>query len=303
MDSSERRFAHSTRNWIDCKVQLAVPRLWWGPLWAAFCGAVASGSFVWGADQIARLILVLALADPLLANLCRLSFDMDWPRDSGGAREGTAIPDVMGLPYTEVGSPAHRLGRFLGRAFAWWRRVFCSETAWMASGIVFQGGAMVAIALALEPPAGWAVGGGLGLIGMALLVARRSPAVAAVVRDAVEVGVPWLVGHLVFAPLKPFAIGLVGIYVLAYVAAAHVMRKGSGRGALLVALALGSTVSLMAAGKWPVAAAVVGLVGLYPLWLSMVAFSRQTSPEDYVRRTNVYMCVTMLVAAFSLGAV
>ena len=302
MDSPERRFARNTRNWIDCKVQVAVPRLWWGPLWAAFCGVVASGSFAWGADQIARLILVLALADPLLANLCRLLFDLDWCRDSGSAREGAAIPDVTGLPYTEAGSPAQRLGRFLGHAFAWWRRVLRSETAWMASGVGFQGGAMVAIALALEPPAGWSVGGGLGLIGMALLVARRGPAVAAVVRDAVEVGVPWLVGHLVFAPLKPFAIGLVGIYVLAYVAAAHVMRKGSGRGALLVALALGSMVSLMAAGKWPVAAAVVGLVGLYPLWLSMVAFSCQTSPEDYVCRTNVYMCVTMFVAAFSLGA-
>ena len=301
MSSSDGRSASDMTTWIRLRVQLTLPDLCWGPLWAALCGAVASGALRGDAPQLLTLLLVLVAADPLFANVCHLLFDCNWPFGSrANWVPGPENRPVVALPYTDEGSPGYRLARWLSQTLVWWRDYFGPEAGWMVSGVLFESGCLVALAFVFGSPILWLIGLGFVLMGLGLVARLYGSELIWGVRSLIEVGLPWLIGYMAFSSLSLVPIGLAACYALAYGASLRMASKGVGRGVWGVAAALIGLTGWLIIAKHPISGTVVGLLSLFPVWLSLSCAAKQVAARWYLGRINFYMLAIMLTAALSV---
>ena len=304
MSKDGRQAVGGVRNWIGLKVEFVLPEVWWGALWAAFCGIVATGMPRWDVTTCLKLALVLVLADPLIGNLCRLLFDLSWSVDDMEDRhkERRDAP-VSFLPYTQVGSPGYRMGQRLKQAGNWWKDTFWTQAGWMLSGVVFESGGMLLLGLVLGPPVTWLVVLSFGMIGLGLLVRPYCWDLAIVFRALVEVGVPWLAGYLIIVPLSPVALVMAGFFTLIYGVSLRLSIKGMGKSVWLIALALAGLLGLLIHIRRPLSVALLGLLLVFPVWLSWYVSTEQASARWYLRRVRFYVLGAMFLSALSLGAI
>ncbi len=287
--------------WIVLRTHVSSPEIWWGPLWAALCGAVAAGAVGEDPSQVLRLIGVLVLADPLVGNLSYFIFGRQGEAfEAHRENEAAEAPPILTLPYTRPGSPGDRLGRWLHRAVGWRRYRFDVQARWVDPGLALQATGVGVLGLLLGEPVAW-----IALVILLTLVAgalaRQIGGGAALVFQAlVESGLPWLLGYVAFAPLNSSSLTLAALYALAYWSALRILARETLESAPGVALALAGTVLFLLATKQPILAAGVALVAAFPIASCLSALPAVSSTGGaFLRRIRWYMLAALLLSALS----
>lgn len=290
------------RSWIGLRIQFGLPDIYWGALWAAVCGMVATGLPELDATTGIKLVLVLLLADPLISNLCYLLFDLDWTAgDSTCGSEAGSATYVCSLPYARSGSLGYRMGRRLDQARRWWTDIGRQRLGWMLSGVVFGCGAMLVLGSVVGPGVTLLVIFSFGAIGIGLLVRPYSLDVAVSLRALVEAGVPWLAGYLVLMPLSPTALLMAFCFSLIYGASLHLSLRGMGKAVWLIPLSLMGLLGLLIHARSSLSIALLGLILVFPIWLSWYSLKKQRSTARYLSEARPSVMVAMFLSALSLG--
>lgn len=245
-----------------------------------------------------QLVMVLLLVEVGWGTVWTALATTDWTRPLRRWRHWNLGEPGVTVPYTQPGSPAARLTRWLAQLRSWYRAVL-APTAGPAVGAIGVG---AAFSLLL------AVVAGRGLL-LVTLVAFALMELAVAVDggreqpgpgwDAVlRLGLPWLAGHLAFSALSLPSLALAASFSVA-IAGTGVDRLGWARG-------LWAGGQLMAAAlfiplKRPLAVLFVVLL-LFPQWLTTlwVPSERATDPRGWVRHAWPWLTVSMFLAAWSL---
>jgi len=293
--------AGTSSSWINLGVRFAVPAIWWGASWAALCGVVASGEFLWDMDLLLRLVVVLLLADPLFSQLCHLLFDRDWTLDTV-AVECTSGAYVRLVPYTENGSPAQRLGEWLRNRVLWWKRALWPQLGTQLSGVLVAVCGVLLVGLTLaRAPVLWLVITGLVTVTVGVLIRPYWAGGASVLRAVAEVGIPWLVGCLAFGSASPSALLAAGLYVVIYWTSLRLAMSEDRAAAWPISLALSGFLVIAIVLRQPVIAVLLALVSIFPAWLSWHGMGSSMASETFLRKIRYYLLGATLLSALAVG--
>jgi hypothetical protein len=272
-----------------------------GPTWAALCGVIASGGFIWQEQDWLRLAFLILLVDGGWGTLWAALGGSDWATPfrrwrEGGWRQGRGNTSVGMLPYTLSGAPGGRLRQWLNRVHSWWREVIQP----------ICGSSLLAIlaALLLTALLGAFLGPELLLLSVAALAMMQLGVVWEGGQGAVSprwdalisVALPWLAGHATF---RPVTLGSATLAVLFALAWGNSWRVTSAWGRVL---AIGSQLVAMAtlvALHRPLAAGALFLL-LVPQ-LMLLPWTQSSHPAAwYVRYTRPWLMAATALAAFAL---
>lgn len=294
-----------TRKLLRLSAHPGSPPTWFLPLWATICGAVAAVASPPTLVGIARLTLALFLVELGWGELWLAVVATDWttplgrwqqwkyepfpPFTSGAA---TGRENEPALPYARPGSPADRLGRWLAQLTSWGRIVFL-PLAGPALGSALVG---LLLSLALST----LLGRDFLLLTLGILASAQLVALASGGRGgtgpgaglAFRVGMGWLAGHLVFAPLALPSAALAGALSLAASGtedSPRTLRRALWVGGYLAALLL-----LIALHR-PLAVPFVAFLALPPL----LTDTTEGAP-GWLRRYGFWLAAAMLLSALAL---
>jgi hypothetical protein len=292
LSHNERQSGGGVGTWIALRMSFASPGIWWGPLWAALCGAVAGGVLSADPGQALRLVVVLALADPIVGNLSHLALGCDRMGAPTRPMHESGSPAVPALPYIRPGSPGDRVGRWLQHAVGWPKDDADSQVGLYIVALIILG-------LMLGEPALWVVLGTAGVLAAGALAQRFSAELALLLRALAESALMWGVGYAAFAPLKANSLGLAALYALAYWSVLRLLMLKATNSVPGVAVALVGMVLVPLVSKQPVLATAVALVGAFPIGASLLVREAAVGPL-FVRRIRWYMLAAMLLSALSI---
>ncbi len=177
---------------------------WIVPLWAIVWGAIVggSGAILW--TDVVRLLLVLILVEIGWGELWRALTATDWATPLRRWQHwhlGASPSRAFWLPYTRPGSPAHRFALWLGQLASWGGTIFLPVTGPFLA-VAFVGTVLsLALAAALGREMLLLTLGVLAYAQLATVVSGGRGEVGVGWNAAVRVGLPYLAGHLAFAPL------------------------------------------------------------------------------------------------------
>jgi hypothetical protein len=285
---------------ISLRIEMGSSSAWLGSAWAALCGAVASGQMGLEAQSLLLLLLVLFLVDPVLGGVWGLVLGTDWfaPFARGHLSRGK-IPSKS-LPYTSPGSPGYRASRWLAEVLGWWRRDFRPHVGTEFLSLILT----LAVAITLASLLGRLVAlltlVALVLMAVVLFSSRQREAISFSLRAVLELGLPWLMGHLAFGSLNWESVAFALAYTVAYYAC-FVLWDGRWRTA--TRLLNGSqivTVALLLIVKEPILAGIAGLL-LLPQLLLQPFLWRGEAEWWYLQRSHPWLMASMLTAALAIG--
>jgi hypothetical protein len=235
-----------------------------------------------------------------------------WQRLLNPGLPDTAEP-VRLLPYTQMGSPGHRLAGYLGRLGRWWRVTFWPEAHREFSTLV----AVLGLALLLGVILGRNV---LALVLFSVVLSwlaafsqgpdiARDPAQPATglqgrlafVHALGEFGVPWLVGAMLMGR-PPWAAILLGLcYTITYFG-----LIGHPLGFRLVGGSQAAAVLLVGGLRYPLTAGAMAIL-LMPQWglHAWAAYSQAERREvfnTYLRAVQPFVILSMLLAALTVAS-
>ncbi len=181
---------------------------WIVPLWAGWCGAVASGGLHPTLEDGGRLLLLFLLVEGGWGTLWEALSTTDWAPHFRRWQHWRLEGRVHTLPYTQPGSPGDRLSRWLSQLTTWYQTILMPSTGRRIGAAV--GGLVLSLALAL------ALGQGILLLTVAALALMQLALVATRGRGnppagwdgALRLGLPWMAGHLAFGPATLPSAGL-----------------------------------------------------------------------------------------------
>ncbi len=277
-------------------------RVAWGPAWAVLCGALAVGSLWrleqwWQADRLLALLLTLLLAEVLWSSWRGILVDMRW----ADLLAAHPLPEhgypVLVPPFT---TPWSLLGRLLGdwaRRRRWADQALSPEQrgAWMALPVLPP---LIVVVSALGGPATFLLS--LAALSLAVLEWRlgRGNRSCPGLQAALEIGLSWLAGHLVFAPLTVESLVLACGYAVAYQGALMLLQGSYSRWPVWMyggqAVAMGLLVLL----RRPAAALAVGLLMAPQMLLLDDGYDR----VGLLRRAAPFVAAAMGVAAMGVAA-
>lgn len=281
--------------------------MWFLPLWATLCGAVAAAAEPPTTAGIARLILALFLVELGWGELWLAVTATDWatPLDrwqrwkdefSHSPASDAATENKPTLPYARPGSPADRLACWLAQLTSWGRAVLLP----MAGPAL--GSAIVGLLLSLALSA--VLGRDFLLLTLGILASAQLVAVASGGRGgagpgaglAFRVGLGWLAGHLAFAPLALPSAVLAGVLSLAASGADDASGKihPASRRALWVGGYLGAMLLLVILRR-PLAVPFIAFLALPPL----LTDSPDIAP-GWLRRYGLWLAAAMLLVAMAV---
>ncbi len=285
---------------INLRMEMGSSAAWLSSAWAAVCGAVASGQMGLEAQSLLLLLLVLFLVDPVLGGVRWLVLGTDWFTPfAGGHLSREDIPSKS-LPYTSPGSPGYRASRYLAGVLAWWRRDFRPHVGTEFLSLILT----LALAIMLASLLGRSIAL-LTLVAFALMVvvlftSRWHGAISLSLRAILELGLPWLMGHLAFGSLNLKSVAFALAYTVAY-CARFVLLNGRQRAAMY--LLNGSqivAVALLIIVKKPILAGVAGLL-LLPQLLLQPFLWRGEAEWWYLQRSQPWLIAGMLTAGLAIG--
>ncbi len=275
--------------------------MWFLPLWATVCGAVAAAAAPPTPTGVARLLLALFLVELGWGELWLAVVETDWATPLGRWQRWKYEPshsstsdaaNEPALPYARPGSPADRLGRWLAQLTSWGRMVLLP----LAGPAL--GSALVGLLLSLAVSA--VLGRDFLLLTLGVLASAQLVALANRGRGgagpgtglAFRVGLGWLAGHLAFASptLPPAALALT--FSLAVSGAED--SPGRARRALWVGGYLGALLLLVVLQR-PLAVPFVAFLALPPL-LTDIA----DGAPGWLRRYGLWLAAAMLLSASAL---
>jgi len=284
---------------IRLQAHVGNPLFWIGPVWAVACGVIASGGFDPSADDWLHLGLLALLVDGGWGSLWSALIATDWATPLHQWRrwhEGERSIPITALPYAQPDAPGARMIRWLAQLRSWWRRVLRPQA----------GGALstVAVGLAFTLILSLLLGERLVLLSLAaiaitqvVLIWKRGRGLPAPGWSALTlIGLAWLAGHTLFAPLTPISAGLALAFALAWGSSG---RSGTRGDYTLIALAHVLAMGLLVLTRRPLAAGAVGI-----LVVPQLALLPWMAPGDavswYVRYTRPWLMGAMVMAALAL---
>ncbi len=190
------------------------------PLWATLWGAVVGSSGAILRADVARLLLVLILVEVGWGELWRALTATDWATPLHRWQHwhlGTfPLRASWPLPYTRPGSPAHRLGVWLTQLVSWGETVFLPAAGSALGTAVISALISLALAAALGRDLLLLTLGVLAMAQLAALSSGGRGTVGTGWNAAIRVGLPYLAGHLAFAPLTFPSLAVAGAFSLAF---------------------------------------------------------------------------------------
>jgi hypothetical protein len=285
---------------ISLRMEMGSSSAWLGSAWAALCGAVASGQMELEAQSVLLLLLVLFLVDPVLGGVAGLVFGTDWFAPFAGGHLSRGEIPSKSLPYTSPGSPGYRASRWLAGVLAWWRRDFRPYVGTEFLSLILT----LAVAIMLASLLGRLVTlltlVALVLMAVALFSSRRRGAISFPLRAILELGLPWLIGHLAFGSLNWESVAFALAYTVAYYARL-VLLDGRRRAATrLLNSSQVVAVALLIVVKEPILAGVAGLL-LLPQLLLQSFLWRDEAEWWYLQRSQPWLMAGMLTAVLAVG--
>ncbi len=293
-----------TRKLLRLSTHSGSPPVWFLPLWATVCGAVAAAADPPTLNDVARLIMALFLVELGWGELWLALTATDWatpldrwqqwnyesPRSS--AHDAAGGRNRFAFPYARPGSPADRLGRWLAQLTSWGRMVFLPLVG------PALGSALVGLLLSLALSA--VLGRDFLLLTLGILASAQLVALASGGRGeagpgaalAFRIGLGWLAGHLTFAPLALPSAALAGTFSMAASGAEDSL--GRRRRALWVGGYLGGMLLLMVLHR-PLAVPFLAFLALPPL----LTDPAEGSP-GWLRRYGVWLAAAMMLAALAV---
>jgi hypothetical protein len=269
---------------------------WVGPTWACLCGVVASKGFTWQGEDWARLVLLILLVDGGWGTLWAALGNTDWAAALRRWRNWRAAQQGPSLPYTLPGSPGDRVSRWLGQLRGWWRDVLWPGCGPALSAIAIAVPVTALLAALLGPQLLLLSLGTLAVMQLGVAWVSGRGAVTPEWDAPIAVLLPWLAGHVAFAPLTPTSAGTALVVALAWAAA---WRVGSPWGRLGLVGSHLLLATLLVGLFHPLRAGALFLL-LIPQ-LALFPWMRQGQPASwYTRHTRPWLMAAMLVAAWSL---
>ncbi len=284
---------------INLQVRFAQPLTWFGPVWAALCGALASGGMAFDVTHALSLLLALFLIDPALGTIWELVLNTDW---SSPFRKPAPVEKLTLsiLPYTAPNSPSQRLFHWAGRVMIWWRMAFWPHIGPALFNLVLVTGLALILATFLGRWVFFLMLVALFLIALAFPLSRRQGAEPLWIKAFFEMGLAWGIGHIVFEPIAWPTLLLGALYTGVYWA--YLALQQNRGEAIMVCFNISqmAIVSLLIVLKQPLAAGIVGLLMLPQL--SLQPFLREGGTGHwYLRRTQPFLMVSTLIAALAVG--
>jgi hypothetical protein len=285
---------------ISLRLEMGSSSAWPSSAWAALCGAFASGQMGLKAQSLLLLLLVLFLVDPVLGGIWRLVVGTDWfVPFAGGRLSGGEIPSKS-LPYTSPGSPSYRASRWLAGALAWWREDFRPYVGPEFLSLILTLAVAVTLASLLGRWIALFILVALVLMAVLLFSSHWHGAISFSLRAVLDLGLPWLIGHLAFGSLNWESVAFALAYTVAYYAC-FVLLDGRWRAA--TRLLNGSQVvaiALLVVVKEPILAGIAGLL-LLPQLLLQPFLWRGEAEWWYGQRSQPWLMASMLTAVLAIG--
>ncbi len=282
------------------RLEMESPSIWLGSAWAALCGAIASGQMGLEVHSLLLLLLVLFLVDPVLGGIWRLVVYTDWSAPfARGHLSGDEI-HIKSLPYTSPGSPGYRASRWLAGVLSWWRRDFRPQVGAEFLSLLLTLIVAIVLASLLGRLVTLLTLVALVLVAVVLLSSRRYRVIGLSLRAVLELGLPWLVGHLTFGPLHWKSVAFAFAYTVAYFACFALL---DGRQKAAARLLNGSqivAVTLLLVVREPILAGVAGLL-LLPQLLLQPFLWPGGAEQWYLQRSQPWLMAGMLTVALAVG--
>jgi hypothetical protein len=259
------------------------------------CGALASNQLQWDGDSLIALGLVVILVEFAWGSLWDLVTSTAWFGLVSDNWVPTRSKLVFALPYTLPQSPGGRIAH----SVEWLRDRFWPAFGSSVLGLAAAAGLALVISLLLDAPIRLPTAALVALLGVAM-VWRKHGRTPLAVQALVQVGLSWMVGHLVFAEQTVASWAL----ALAFSVAAWGAYRASNRLSFgLVLLNGGLTISILIAFimREPLAAGLMAILLLGVVSLQLV--SVRDSELDLVHlqtRTGPWFLAMMVVAALAL---
>lgn len=164
-----------------------------GPVWAAFAGALTVMGRAWDTGGLLPLFLALLLADPLLGGFWVAAVTPDW--FGPWQQKISAMASIPRLPYILPGSPAQRLLSRLAIIIAHWRQAVWPRLGSSFLQVVFLFGASLAIAASLGPRVVLLVLASAALAILQVILKRLRGGGLTSLSAFYHFGLAWLVGY------------------------------------------------------------------------------------------------------------
>jgi hypothetical protein len=271
--------------------------LWLGPIWALVCGIIASGGWKWTGAAALQVVLLFFLVDVAWASLWTAAVETDWatPAREWGKSDGTP---AFRLPYTQPNTPGDRIQRWLAHTLTWWREHIRPSISTRASTVVL----CILLGAALSAVLGWPAvalsAAALALVQAGVIASRGTGKPSLVFKSTLEIGLPWIVAHAIFARLTVPTAVLAAAATAAYGTGLALIE--GGRRATLWNLAQFSAAGLLVLMRQPVAALAIFFLVLPQLLLEPM-LRRGAGGAWFVRSTQAWLITAMLIAALSIS--
>jgi len=282
---------------VRLDVTLRGSGLWLGPTWAIICGVVASGGFRWTSATILQSILLFFLVDSAWATLWAAAVETDWatPAKLWGK---SAITPAHALPYTQPNTPGDRVQHWLTHTIQWWREHLQPATGSRMSTIVL----CIVLGAALSAVLGWPVmalsAAALAIVQAGVIAGRGSGRPLPALKAMLEIGLAWIVSHVLFAPLTVPSVVLAMAFAAAYGSGLTLIE--GGRRATIWNAAQFAAAGLLVLMRQPVAALTVFFMVL-PQMLLEPSLRRGEGGAWFVRSTQAWLMLAMLISAISVS--
>lgn len=305
MEAKERHDRHPALplgRLITLQVRFAHPLSWFGPIWAALCGALASGEMALDVTHLFLLVMVLFLIDLALGTVWELALNTDWfslSSDSSSEKELPAKALLM-LPYAIQNSPNQRISRWLGRVITWAQTVLWPNAGTAVFGLIVTAVMAIVMATFLGRTLVLLTFAALVTAALALLLTHRREVEPLWLRALFETGLTWLIGHAAFGPFSWPSLVAGGLYTGLYQACLSLQRNQSKRAIIRFNVFQMAIVALLVVVKQPLSAGLVGLLMLPQIWLQPFLGSAETGAW-YLRRSQPFLMLNMLVTALAIG--
>lgn len=277
-----------------------------GPTWAVLSGVVAAGHPHWQGSTLLSLIVVVFVTEILWSSWRAQLVDADWKQWAHTHPLPTRGGSMPALPYTKPDSPLGRSLAYIGRVRLWIQEVLPDERR----GVLIATFALPPLILLLSVLVSRHM---LTLSVAALSIVILEWRAAAkeenhdALRAALEIGLSWLAGHLVVAPLTPVSFILACCYATAYQGILSVERlhgPGDRWGTrpfvfLLSGQLVAGLVVLLAGREAPRLGAVVLGFLIIPQLLLLTGASLPDHSHAYARRVAPFLMLAMPIAAWA----
>jgi hypothetical protein len=283
--------------------EVAVPL---GPAWAVLSGVIAAGHWRWEGSVVLSLIIAAFISEVLWSSWRAQLVDADWRqfvRLHPLPERGDRVPLP---PYAKPGSPVGRFLTQVGRIRLWMRKELPDERRGMLIAtavlppLILLLSALVSVHMLILSAAA------LSIVILEWRAAERERGHDAL-RAALEIGLSWLAGHLVMAPLTPVSLILACCYATAYQGVLSIQRPHRpGQHLRIPSLALllsgqvaSALVVLLFGRRIPlVGATTLGFL-VAPQLLLLAGMSLHGHNQAYARRVAPFLMLAMPIAAWA----